>query len=188
MAKLNTESEQNKRTVGDMRSHNVRQQMLSYVERYERLQEEKDALADDQKEVMSEAKGVGFDTAILRKVIQRRKVGAADLMEADSLLELYEETIRLALKDQKIKDPAPEPEPAKKAWCPPAAAAQMDIEEVAPVVSASIAPVAEALATEPETPWPDDQQAAEVVALTEEPPPVPHSDLPDPPAFLRRAK
>lgn len=73
-------------------------QLLSFVERYERLQEEKEAMAADQKEVMAEAKGTGFDTKILRQVIRRRKMDTADRMEGDSILELYEEAIRKAQK------------------------------------------------------------------------------------------
>lgn len=73
-------------------------QLLSFVERYERLQEERDGLGDDQKEVMAEAKGTGFDTKILRQVIRRRKMNSADRMEQDSVLELYEEGIRTAEK------------------------------------------------------------------------------------------
>lgn len=122
MAKLNTESAQAK-TAGDMRNHNTRMQLLTYVERFERLQEEKDSLGEDQKEVMSEAKALGFDTAILRKVIQRRKKDASDLSEADALLELYEDVIAAAMKQQ-VKDSEAEAAPPK----------QMDIEEVAPVV------------------------------------------------------
>lgn len=99
MAKLNTESEQQK-TAGDLRQSNSMAMLLSYVERYERLQEERDALGDDQKEVMSEAKGVGYDTKIIRKCIQRRKMATADRIEGDSMLEMYEQAIAEAQKNQ----------------------------------------------------------------------------------------
>jgi uncharacterized protein (UPF0335 family) len=97
--KLNTQSEQ-KKTAGDLRHDlsNSASQLFSFVERVERLTEEIDGLGDDRKEVYGEAKATGYDTATLRKVIQRRKHPAADIDEADSLLELYEETIRKAEK------------------------------------------------------------------------------------------
>jgi len=64
-------------------------QLRSFVERIERLEEEKKALAGDIKEVYAEAKGNGFDTKILRKVISIRKLEDAERQEQESLLELY---------------------------------------------------------------------------------------------------
>ncbi len=64
-------------------------QLRSIVERIERLEEEKKALADDIKEVYAEAKGNGFDTKILRKVISLRKRDRAELDEEESLLDVY---------------------------------------------------------------------------------------------------
>lgn len=105
MPKLNTASTEPK-TAGDMRHHNTRALLYNYVQRFERLQEECDALGEDKKEVMAEAKGLGFDTAILRKVIARRKHNAADIQEADAIMDLYEETIRLAEADEKTESEA----------------------------------------------------------------------------------
>ena len=51
--------------------------LKSLVERIERLEEDKAAVADDLKEVYAEAKGEGFDTKILRKVVRLRKADAA---------------------------------------------------------------------------------------------------------------
>jgi uncharacterized protein (UPF0335 family) len=64
-------------------------QLRALVERIERLDEEKQALHDDQKEVYAEAKGLGFDTATLRVVIRRRKRDANAQAEQDALLDLY---------------------------------------------------------------------------------------------------
>lgn len=75
-------------------------ELLSYVERVERLSEEIEGLGDDRKEVFGEAKATGFDSAILRKVIARRKMDPGSREEADALLELYEETVRKAEKAQ----------------------------------------------------------------------------------------
>jgi uncharacterized protein (UPF0335 family) len=64
-------------------------QLRSIVERIERLEEEKKALAEDIKDVYAEAKGNGFDTKILRKIIALRKRDRAELDEEESILELY---------------------------------------------------------------------------------------------------
>jgi uncharacterized protein (UPF0335 family) len=71
----------------------ARDRLKSFVERIERLEEEKKGLQEDVKEVYAEAKGTGFDTRILRKLIQRRKLDKADRQEQDALLELYEEAL-----------------------------------------------------------------------------------------------
>ena len=63
--------------------------LRSFVERIERLEEEKKALAEDIKEVYAEAKGNGFDVKILRKVISLRKRDRAELDEEETILELY---------------------------------------------------------------------------------------------------
>jgi uncharacterized protein (UPF0335 family) len=65
------------------------QQLTSIVERIERLEEEKRALAEDIKEVYAEAKGNGFDVKILRKVVAVRKQDAAERVEQETLLDLY---------------------------------------------------------------------------------------------------
>lgn len=97
MTKLNTGTEQTK-TSGDMRNHNTRTMLYGFVQRLERLDEERQGIVDDMKEVRAEAKGVGFDTKILGQVLRRRKMDTADRVELDSILELYEETIREAEK------------------------------------------------------------------------------------------
>ena len=64
-------------------------QLKSIVERIERLEEEKKTIAGDIKEVYAEAKGNGFDTKILRKVISLRKKDAAEREEEESMLDVY---------------------------------------------------------------------------------------------------
>jgi uncharacterized protein (UPF0335 family) len=64
-------------------------QLKAIVERIERLEEDKAAIAADIKEVYSEAKANGFDAKILRKVISLRKKEAAEREEEQSLLEVY---------------------------------------------------------------------------------------------------
>ena len=64
-------------------------QLKAFVERLERLEEEKQSLADDIKDVYAEAKANGFDTKILRQVIRMRQQDASERAEMESLLELY---------------------------------------------------------------------------------------------------
>lgn len=67
--------------------------LRALIERIERLNEEKAALTGDIREVFAEAKGSGFDTKIMRKVIAVRKLDAADRQEQRSLQELYEHAL-----------------------------------------------------------------------------------------------
>jgi uncharacterized protein (UPF0335 family) len=63
--------------------------LRSFVDRIERLEEEKAGLADDIKDVYHEAKGEGFDVKVLRKVISLRKKDPQERAEEEELLELY---------------------------------------------------------------------------------------------------
>jgi uncharacterized protein (UPF0335 family) len=65
------------------------EELRQFIERYERLEAEKKDIADGQKEVMSEAKGRGYDTKVLKKIIALRKRDANDLAEEQAVLELY---------------------------------------------------------------------------------------------------
>jgi uncharacterized protein (UPF0335 family) len=63
--------------------------LKTIIERIERLEEEKAVIANDIKEVFAEAKGEGFDTKILRKVVRIRKQDKAKRQEEEALLDLY---------------------------------------------------------------------------------------------------
>ncbi len=63
--------------------------LKSIIERIERLEEDKAAVANDLKEVYAEAKGEGFDTKILRKVVRLRKQDTAKRQEEEALIDLY---------------------------------------------------------------------------------------------------
>jgi uncharacterized protein (UPF0335 family) len=65
------------------------EQLRSVVERIERLEEEKKALADDIRDVYAEAKGNGFDVKIVRQIVKLRKMDKDDLDEQEALLETY---------------------------------------------------------------------------------------------------
>ena len=67
----------------------AKDRLRSFVERVERLEEEKKALSDDIKEVYAEAKGEGFDVKIMRQVVRMRKMDKADFQEAEAMLDLY---------------------------------------------------------------------------------------------------
>lgn len=75
--------------VTDATSTVAAQELRQFIERYERLEAEKKDIVDAQKEVMAEAKGRGYDTKVLRKVIAMRKRDAQDLAEEEAVLELY---------------------------------------------------------------------------------------------------
>ncbi|TAN47472.1 MAG: DUF2312 domain-containing protein [Rhodospirillales bacterium] len=69
------------------------ERLKSFIERVERLEEEKTALAADIKDVYSEAKSAGFDTKIIRQLIRIRKADPQDRKEQEELLELYMQAI-----------------------------------------------------------------------------------------------
>ena len=71
------------------------QRLLAFIERVERLEEEKAALMEDIKEVYAEAKGVGFDVKTLRKIVKLRKMDSEKRSEEQQLLELYASAIGL---------------------------------------------------------------------------------------------
>lgn len=64
-------------------------QLRAFIERIERLEEEKKTLADDIKEVYSEAKGTGFETKAIRQLVRMRKQDQAERQEAEAILDLY---------------------------------------------------------------------------------------------------
>ena len=68
-------------------------ELRQFVERMERLDAEKKDLADQQKEVMAEAKGRGYDTAVMRKPIALRKRDKDDIAEEEAVLEMYKEAL-----------------------------------------------------------------------------------------------
>ncbi len=71
-------------------------ELRQFVERYERLESEKRDIADQQKEVMAEAKGRGYDTKVLRKVIALRKREPDDIAEEEAVLDMYKEALGMS--------------------------------------------------------------------------------------------
>jgi uncharacterized protein (UPF0335 family) len=71
-------------------------ELRQFIERHEHLEAEKKDIAEQQKEVMAEAKGRGYDTKVLRKVIALRKRDKDDLAEEEAVLEMYKAALGMA--------------------------------------------------------------------------------------------
>ena len=67
--------------------------LKSFIERIERLEEEKAAIAGDVKEVYSEAKSSGFHTKIMRQIVRLRKMEPQERNEQEQLLDVYKQAI-----------------------------------------------------------------------------------------------
>jgi uncharacterized protein (UPF0335 family) len=65
------------------------ERLRSFIQRIERLEEEKKTLSDDIREVYSEAKSNGFDPKIMRQVVRLRRMETADRQEQEALIETY---------------------------------------------------------------------------------------------------
>lgn len=68
-------------------------ELRQFIERYERLEMEKKDLAEQQKEVMAEAKSRGYDTKVMRKIVALRKRDKDDIAEEEAVLEMYKEAL-----------------------------------------------------------------------------------------------
>lgn len=67
--------------------------LLAFIQRIERMEDEKTAIGQDIKEIYAEAKGNGYNTKIVRMIVKRRKQDAAERAEQEALLDLYEHSI-----------------------------------------------------------------------------------------------
>ena len=72
------------------------QRLRNFIERIERLEEEKANLMEDIKETYGEAKGVGFDAKTMRKIVSLRKMDAEKRRESEELLDLYKTAIGMS--------------------------------------------------------------------------------------------
>lgn len=71
-------------------------ELRQFIERFERLESEKKDIADQQKEVMAEAKARGYDTKVMRKVIALRKREPDDIAEEEAVLEMYRSALGMS--------------------------------------------------------------------------------------------
>lgn len=81
------------KAVGDAAYRVSADELRAFVERYERLAAEKQDIADAQKEVMAEAKGRGYDTKCLRKIIALRRRDRDDIAEEEAIMEMYRQAL-----------------------------------------------------------------------------------------------
>ena len=68
-------------------------ELRSFIERIERLESDKKDIADQQKEVMAEAKGRGYDTKIMRKIVALRRRDTDDIAEEEAVMEMYQSAL-----------------------------------------------------------------------------------------------
>lgn len=71
-------------------------ELRQFIERYEHLEVERKYIADQQKEIMAEAKGRGYDAKIIRKIVALRKRDKDDIAEEEAILELYMSALGMA--------------------------------------------------------------------------------------------
>lgn len=71
-------------------------ELRQFVERFEQLESEKADIAEQQKELMAEAKGRGYDTVVMRKVIALRKRKPDDIAEEEAVLEMYKTALGMS--------------------------------------------------------------------------------------------
>ena len=84
------------------------EQLKSFIERIERLEEEKRALSADIKDVYAEAKGNGFDVAIMRQIIRIRRMDQDDVDEQETLLDIYKRALGMLPDSGSGAEPASE--------------------------------------------------------------------------------
>ena len=83
-------------TGTDASYHVAAEELRQFIERFEQLEAEKKGIADQQKEVMAEAKGRGYDTKVMRKVIAMRKREPDDIAEEEAVLEMYKSALGMS--------------------------------------------------------------------------------------------
>lgn len=96
-------------------------QLRAFIERIERLEEEKKAISDDIKEVYAEAKGNGFDSKVMRQLVKLRKQDAHERAEFEAILDLYMHALGMAgggddYADEPDDDIVPPRRPTGEAW------------------------------------------------------------------------
>ena len=68
-------------------------ELRQFIERFERLEREKKDIADQQKEVMAEAMGRGYDTKVMRKIVALRRRDQSDIAEEEAVLDMYKQAL-----------------------------------------------------------------------------------------------
>ncbi|GLK70432.1 DUF2312 domain-containing protein [Ancylobacter dichloromethanicus] len=89
----------NDQPLSDAAAGFAKEQLKSFIERIERLEEEKKTIADDIKDVFAEAKGTGFDTKALREILKIRKQDADQRAEHEAIVDLYMQALGMLASD-----------------------------------------------------------------------------------------
>ncbi|ARE84970.1 DUF2312 domain-containing protein [Roseovarius mucosus] len=84
-------------TTNDQNYRVTAEELRQFIERWEHLEAEKKDLSEQQKELMAEAKGRGYDTAVMRKIIALRKRDINDVAEEQAVLEMYAQALGMTL-------------------------------------------------------------------------------------------
>ena len=71
-------------------------ELRQFIERYEQLESEKKDVVEQQKELMAEAKGRGYDTKVMRKIVARRKQKPDDIAEEEAVLDMYKSALGMS--------------------------------------------------------------------------------------------
>lgn len=89
----------------DVLNQTAQRQLKSIIERVENLEREKAELLEGLKEVYAEAKGNGFDTKILKKVVRLRRVDRSKRLEEEAILDLYESALGMLSTETEDDEP-----------------------------------------------------------------------------------
>lgn len=73
-------------------------ELRQFIEQYEHLEVEKKDISDQQKEIMSEAKGRGYDTKVMKKIIAERKRDKNDLAEEQAIMDIYRAALGMEIE------------------------------------------------------------------------------------------
>lgn len=84
------------RAVRDKAFSVTADELRQFIERYEQMEAEKKDVTEQQKELLAEAKGLGYDTKVMRKVIALRKRKPDDIAEEEAVLEMYKAALGMA--------------------------------------------------------------------------------------------
>lgn len=87
------EMDMSNRSEGLNTSAVAKDRLKTFIERVERLEEEKKAIADDIKEIFAEAKGEGFDTKVIKMILNIRKQDSNERAEQEAILDLYQHAL-----------------------------------------------------------------------------------------------
>ena len=71
-------------------------ELRQFIERYEQLESEKKDVVEQQKELMAEAKGRGYDTKVMRKIVSLRKQKPDDIAEEEAVLDMYKSALGMS--------------------------------------------------------------------------------------------